>query len=104
MFFGGTPAAMSWRRLASARSTKIFFGKSLCPGAREVRNKSGYFSWISFRSLVSRWRPSILTVVKAVSKRILPPLADLRERLHRDVLTFAFAEQLVAVNELRLES
>src|SRR3954468_21002559 len=44
MFFAGIPAASNWRRLASARSRKIFFGNSLCPGAREVRNNSGYFS------------------------------------------------------------
>src|ERR1700748_3364890 len=44
MFLGDSPAAISWRRLAAARSRKIFFGNSLWPGARDVRNNNGYFS------------------------------------------------------------
>ena len=54
MFFAATPAAISWRRLASTRSRKIFFGNSLWPGARAVRNSSGYFSRTGSDSSTSR--------------------------------------------------
>ena len=54
MFRAKRPASNNCRRFAWARSRKICRGRSLCPGARAVRNNRGYRSWISLRSLVSR--------------------------------------------------
>src|SRR5437016_10111737 len=51
MFFAETPAIMSCCRFASTKSRKIFFGNSLCPGARALKNSNGYFSRIGSDSL-----------------------------------------------------
>src|SRR5262249_16110881 len=52
----GTPASSSWRRLASIRSRKMLTGSSLWPGARAVRNRSGYRSRTTSELFSSRNR------------------------------------------------
>src|SRR5438876_11353166 len=46
IFFAKTPAAMSCWRFASTKSKKIFFGSSLWPGARALKNSNGHLSRI----------------------------------------------------------
>jgi len=58
--------------LASTRSRKIFLGRSLCPGARALKNRSGYFSRTGSDSLISRNRLAPYSNCDSIERSRLP--------------------------------